>query len=105
MTFLLVAIFSQSTPSCLKVMGWKRAGGYVVMCRRLCGGGLLDYNVISWDWGTPIPIPIPSPSRLTINKFDSEERAWKVDISVKKSKILKEAKSTEISNVLKVSGR
>ena len=65
-TFLLVAIFSQSTPSCLKVMGWKRAGGYVVMCRRLCGGGLLDYNVISWDWGTPIPIPIPSPSRLTI---------------------------------------
>ena len=45
----------------VKSCGGKRAGGYVVMCRRLCGGGPWDYNVNSWDWGYPSPSPFPFP--------------------------------------------
>ena len=36
---LFFALFYQSTPSCLKVIGGVEcAGGHVVMCRRPCGG-------------------------------------------------------------------
>ncbi len=85
-TFLLKALFCESTPSWLKVVWWV--------------GGPGHYTVISWDWGyflfpftipnshphyphhlhhphhphpqSPIPVhnprPSPSPSRLTISE-------------------------------------
>ncbi len=55
---LLLALFYQSTPSCLKVVGGVCAGGHVVMCRRPCGGvgGPCDYCVspspFGLDFGT-----------------------------------------------------
>ena len=55
---LLLALFYQSTPSCLKVMGGVCAGGHVVMCRRPCGGvgGPCDFSVspspFGLDFGT-----------------------------------------------------
>ena len=35
---LFFALYYQSTPSCLKVIGWVCVGSHVVMCRRPCGG-------------------------------------------------------------------
>ena len=42
---LFFALFYQSTPSCLKVIGGVEcAGGHVVMCRRPCG----DVQAAMW---------------------------------------------------------
>ena len=71
-TFLQKTLCCQTPPWCLKVGGWvvvKRAGGYVVMCRRLCGGGPGHYTVSTGTVSildSRFPVPCPSPSRLTI---------------------------------------
>ena len=57
-TVLLLALFDQSTPLFLKVMGWVCAVGHVVMCSRPCGGvgGPCDFSVspspFDLDFGT-----------------------------------------------------
>ena len=48
---LLLALFYQSTPSCLKVMGWVCAGGHVVMCSWPCGGVVAHKILLS----APVP--------------------------------------------------
>ena len=44
-------------------------------------GGLLDYTVISWDWGY-LSIPIPSPSRLTISPIPHSNSTPEVTLNV-----------------------
>ena len=45
-------------------------GCYMLIFRRLCGGGPWDCTVISWDWGyLSIHIQSPSPSCLTISMY------------------------------------
>ena len=73
-TFLPKELFYLCTPWWLKVVG-----GWVG------GGGLVDFTVISWDWGyspfpfpiphsqAPITVPKPRPSRLTISYFRSNK--------------------------------
>ena len=47
-TLLLLALFYQSTPSCLKVMGGVCAGNHV-QAAMWCGGGPCDFSVTPWS--------------------------------------------------------